>query len=428
MRIATQLRISPAVWLAPALVLLGLYYLDSNVTRGAQEPYPIALGARAIALLGLIAPVCAALGAWEAGRLQRAGWWHLPLARSRLRAAVQLLRPVVLAGVAAMGIGIVWATWSAGVSLPDPRPIAVAVAVVIAHAWAGFAVGVVLPPTIAVACAMFASLLWLVLPRALDPSWLRLLNGLTVELCCGRDTDLAPGAVVAPLMIAVAVIAVAGLVVHWASVGRQVLGISALVFAVAVAESAAVVTSLSGDPAVARDPAALRCITSPGGMTVCVWPEHAPRLDEVASVVDDAAAAWRDVGLAVPTVVSEGRQTPADGLRIGFSRRSSTADIVNSLASGLLPSWPPCADTERYAGGDAAPYLEAWLMATAGTSRDELVARFGDDPGLPNGVPPVLDLVSMVLRAPEIQQEEWASRNIRAMKACGIEPELRMTG
>ena len=46
MRARTLWRISPGVWLAPALIALTLYYVDTYLVRSGADPYPIALTAQ----------------------------------------------------------------------------------------------------------------------------------------------------------------------------------------------------------------------------------------------------------------------------------------------------------------------------------------------------------------------------------------------
>ena len=150
------------------------------------------------------------------------------------------------------------------------------------------------------------------------------------------------------------------------------------------------------------------------------------RLAEVADIAQTAVLRWRDAGIDVPNTVTEGSAGPADSLRIGFSLAATSSDILGDLAYGMLPPWPACADTQRFPGAAAGPYLEAWLAATAGMSEGELTSRWGDDPGLP-GIPPVLALIGRVHAAPAPVQREWVERNLDAMSDCADEPRLALS-
>jgi hypothetical protein len=182
---------------------------------------------------------------------------------------------------------------------------------------------------------------------------------------------------------------------------------------------------LGADPNVARDPAALVCTTTRTDVRVCVWPEHRGRLADVAEISADAIANWRNAGIDVPSIVTEGILGPAGSVRIGFTLASRSSDILADLAYGMLPAWPACADTERYPAGFAQPYLEAWFAATAGMSSEDLASRWGEDPGA-DGIAPVLDLVTRVRAARPSVQRDWVERNRAAMTACNAEPRLSL--
>ena len=180
---------------------------------------------------------------------------------------------------------------------------------------------------------------------------------------------------------------------------------------------ALLVRGLGPDPVIEREAAALVCAS--GQPRVCVWPEHRGRLEEVAALAAQADAAWRQLGLAVPSEFSERRPAalPPGAGAFRISRESRPGDIVVSLAYGLLPPPPRCAlvGTAPYPGGAAARYVTAWLADAAGLPRAELGERFGPD---------VLATVAAVRAMPSARQQAWLERNVAALRACEVEPWL----
>ena len=293
-----------------------------------------------------------------------------------------------------------------GLITPDLRPFVIVLAVTVAHSATGFAFGLRLPMPIAVPGALLGSFLWMVMLRGLDPRWLMLLNGETTELCCGRDTDLAPAAIWGPVIVAIGATLASGALIAVPRSGAKVTAGAIGVLALGLSVGAFLVMPLGADPNVPRDAGALVCMTTLDGVRACVWPEHEPRLDEVAAIASEALRAWRSAGLDVPSLITEG-QNPADrSLRIGFALESTSVDILDGLAYAMVPPWPACADRRRYPGGLARPYLEAWLAAVAGMGERELASRWGGEPGSA-GVPSVLGLLGLVRARPMASQLAW---------------------
>lgn len=298
--------------------------------------------------------------------------------------------------------------------VPDPRVLVVACAVVAAQALLGFAIGVRVPPVVAVPAVLLGGYAWIVLPIALEPLWLRHLTGAYLA-CCDVSTDLAPQAIAGSVVVVGGLVGTAGLLMR--------RGFAALRLALAVAPTvlafgvgAFLVHGLGHDPVVDRR-AALAC--SSGQPRVCVWPEHRGRLEEVSTIAAQATEAWRKGGGTVPSEFSEQRPAalPPGASSFGISLASGRGDIVVSLAQSLLPPPPQCAfgRTDPYYGVKAIPYVRAWLAAAVGLPPAELEQRFR---------PAVLSTVAAVRALPVEQQRAWLERNLAALKACGVQPQL----
>lgn len=415
MPFGSVLRGSPAVWLSPLLVALAVLATSSTtIALTLPEPYPLALTSAGASSVFLVAPVCAAWAAWEGGRLRRAGWFTLPHARSPIVIALVALAPALVVGLVAIAAAVAVRFLGAGaVALPDLRVVAKTVAVITAHALLGFAVGVNVPVVIAVPTVLLVDYGWMVLPIALEPLWLRHLNGTWIS-CCALHTDLAPQAFAGAVVVAAGFAATAVLLLRQPlDAARLALALAPLVLAFGT--GGFLVHRLGPDPTVDRK-ATLVC--SSGQPRVCVWPEHRGRLAEVAAVAVQADQAWRRFGIAVPAEFSEQRSAlPPGTSSFGISLETPRSGIVASLAYSLLPPLPQCAltGTAPFPGGRARGYVVAWFADVAGLPRAELVRRFG---------PSILGTIDAVRSLPEDRQWAWLERNLAASGACGVPPRL----
>lgn len=422
MRLQTIMRISPAAWLALPLVLLAILYVRTYILRGATEPYAAGLSSQAVTTMGLIAPICAGLGAWEAGRLRRAGVWDMPMVRYRSVVVAWLIGPPVLVGIVAVMAGVEAVLLANGLIVPDHRPVAVAAAVITAHSLAGFAVGVWIPTSIAVPAAIVVSFLWQIMIRVVEPLWLHLLSGQALEACCGTDTDIASAAFWAPIFVA-AGIAVGALVLILARSGRVAIIAGCLALSVGLGTGSVIAQGQpDGEAHVGRDEALLVCSDPANTPRVCVWPEHAWRLSGVTALATRATRAWDALGIDVPRSFSEAvfSKPSAGTLYLRFTDTATDDDIIGSMAYGMLPPWTECPGA--YRAVYAIDYLQAWYAASAGMSDEALTARFADLAFA--GKPDILEAVNKVRALPPDLQRRWVIQNDSALRACDREPLL----
>jgi hypothetical protein len=409
----TLLRLSPALWFSPLLIGLGVLFAI-DLGPAVLAPYPLQVTAVGAAALFMVAPLCAACAAWEAGRWRRAGWLTLPHVRAPLTRAVTVLAPTLLVGLVACSLALGVMMGRAGTFLlPDLRVVAMACVGLLAYTLLGFAIGVHVPPVIATPTVFLVILLWMGLPRTLEPLWLRHLTGVWA-LCCRIDADLAPQALAGALLVAGAVLAAAvallltpGRIVRWLVAAAPLLA--------GLAVGSALVRDLGVYPEVGRDPALLVCSqTQP---RVCVWPEQQPRLDEVTALLTGAAQRWRDLGVAVPDTVGETPYHDSAERRFGFSMTASPAIILNALAYSLLPPFPSCGDAAPYLGFEAESWVLAWLVLQAGATPDQIA---GMHP------PETLPIVAQVRAGSAAQQAAWYAHNRHALGTCGVAPQATL--
>ena len=223
--------------------------------------------------------------------------------------------------------------------------------------------------------------------------------------------DLAPAALAAGLLVAAGLVVGVVLLVsrpRWVWPHAAVAG---LPVALAVGIGAVLASPLGPDPAVARDPAALRCAER-SGISVCVWPEHEARLGAVMDIAAKAVAGWEQHGIAVPHYFSEEAPDPL-APSFGFSAQSTETDILSALAYSLLPMTCPEGSTGT---GSELDLLYAWFSATGGMADGELARRF-DYPTSETG-PTVLRLVRDVSAAPPEAQRAWLAKTLAAASSC----------
>lgn len=419
MNFATLLRTNVGVLFALPLALLSISYVVANAQP--LDPYRLLLTARGTTTFGFVVPIIAALAAWEGGRLRRGEVWHTPLARRRVVVAGWAVMPVIAAGWLAILVGVMASLVGSGQLVPDPRPLVVGFTVVGAHALAGFGAGLWLPLPIAAAGTLLASFSWMVFLRGLDPIWLRHLNGGALELCCGVNQDLAPAAVLASVIPAAATIVAVFTALSSGSATQTSRVASTALLLGGLAGGAAFASQLESYPAQPRDPAALIC--SGSTVRVCIWPEHAPRMDEVVGLATAAVAGWRAAGVDSPSLITEATtDLPRDAISFGFSLRAPPTVVLNAIVYGMMPSWPRCADEGPYLGYGAFEYVQAWYAATAGMKQEELAEIFATS-GTPDA-PPVLQVLEQVRSLPLPQQHDWLKVNLAALERCDLEPRL----
>ena len=418
MPVRSILRVNSGSWLALPMVLLAAIFAW-NYQPTTSDPYAMALTAAGTITLAFVAPICAALGAWEGSRFRRAAWWQAPHVRSGAVIAAWSTGPVIIAGSVAVTLAVMLQLTRAGLFVPDARLLALTVLVIAAHTMLGFAAGLWVSVVIAAPAMLIVSFLWMAFLATIEPLWVRHLNG-SLATCCGLQQDLAPAALAAASLVAVGMIASALLLIaqqRWSLVRG---GIAVVVLAVGFAAGSAIASPLGPDPVIARDASALVCAKDPSGVEVCVWPEHAPRLDEVLGIAAGAVTAWDAAGIPNPRRFSEGAPADQAAPAFGFSLESTGADIVGALAYSLLPPRPSCADTGPYPSASALDDLHAWFAAVAGMSAPDLAQRF-DVPAAPADRAP-LDAVRALRERPRKVQQEWVSHNLEAARDCVGEP------
>ncbi|MFD9864012.1 DUF7224 domain-containing protein [Streptomyces alboflavus] len=397
------LRTSSAVWgLLPVCMWMWVFAHQPDVL--VADRYWEAATAQ-ITTVGIIpVSLCAAAGAWEAARLKRSRLASGAAVRTPIAVALAQLRVVWGVGVAC----VVWALAcvagfaTGGPGGPDLRVVGLLCLLLVAYTTVGYAAGWLFPGVLAVPAVAVATFLWLSYPVALEPFWLRQLNGTNLTECCAYDRTLAPRALVAPALVATGLLVAAVLAVVTRTWTARLAGLLPLALAVLVAVP--LVDPLGFDPTKGRDTSALTCAgKSP---QVCLWPEQSADAQEFGQWVATSSARLRKAGVPTPRTY-----TPT-------FNRPTHADVVSSFVGALMPPSPPaCAERRAWAGESAYAPVGVWLELTAG-ARETDVARRLDDDGK------TLSLVHDVRKLPARAQQRWYETNRAALTRCDREPEL----
>lgn len=273
------LRMSPAAWGAiPACAWMWYFAQqpDFHVTEGYWEA--------AIAqttLIGMIpASLCAATGTWEAIRLKRSGLVDNgggTSARSCLTVALAQLRITwYVSALFVLWTLICVTRWASGApGLPDLRVVALLSLMLFTYALAGYAIGWLFPGLLAVPATAVVTYLWLAYPAALEPLWLRQLNGTNLSECCAYDQNLASRPLIVPAVVLLGLIGFALLAITARSRRGRLMSILPLTAAAAIAIPLAIPLGLS--PSEKETPA--RCGALMGTYASASGPNRATKPD-----------------------------------------------------------------------------------------------------------------------------------------------------
>lgn len=411
-RLRTVLRVSPAIWLAVPICILAALYMTLVYP---SDGYAVAASAAGTQTLPFIAGFVTATAAWEGSRLRRGRVWAAPSVRSRLAIGAWAILPAVLVGVLAVTVAIVVQLLRSNAGLPDLRFIAVSALDFAAYGALGLALGLLLPFAVAGPLGIVLPFLWLAFVPAMEPVWLRHLTGMFRD-CCSNQRDLDLQAALASALVDAGIIVAAALLVSGGpGIGRRVL-VPAAPLVLSLVVGVALVSGMDYSPSVARDPAALECATTEG-VTVCTWPEHNARADEVGSIVREVRTNWQAMGIESPSVYTEADASlvPPGALHLDVNGRSSRReDIINSLAVAMAPHDPECPGGSE--GGIVLFYLDAWYAAAGGMSQAKLETEYGSPWGEP--YPEVLDVVADLEAATQAVRREWVARAERLSQIC----------
>ncbi|WP_434743133.1 DUF7224 domain-containing protein [Micromonospora sp. SH-82] len=394
--------------LVPLVALVVLQ--GAQVVDTATPGYWAAAVAKANLMLFIVVPICAVSAAWEGSRHRGGRIETLAVARPVWQVVLVALAPTVALGLVGITAALA-ATAPAAQGAPGhPYPwlILVYVLVLVGHTVVGYGLGRWLPPALALPAGLAGSYVWLAYPGAIEPLWIRHLNGLSFEGCCAIDQAPAVRAMLATGLFAVGLV-VGTLIALLDTRRTRIAGAATFAALLGLAVTAALPLGASSG---APRPGAPRCTDA--DPVLCLWPEQ----ERVRPVVHPALSSAYDrlvaVGLPLPTVVTAADVTRPDAVFVALPPGAVGRDAVLSLVSSLVPDTvPDCALRGEWPGADSRAALAVWMALVAGVPAAEL------------GAPPELvDLGIRVRRLDDGQQLAWYRANLPPLADCTTRPRL----
>lgn len=373
--------------------------------------YPVSGSAKATFAMGVVAPLCAACAAYQAGRLRTMWNLHAPAARSTsLIQAVHFL-PIWFAGclcllLASLVIGI---ESDLGVFLPDAMVVLVAIFAVAGYVSFGAIVGWFLQPALSVPLALCVSYLWVALTPTSDIWWLRHLTG-DVASCCANDKSLSSRVVLALVMVGT-VLAVAATLLTIRAVSWQRLAASTILVVGGASMAVWLVSPLDSSPTQSRQTALVCAGEQP---QVCVWPEHGYLLPETTRQAAAVREQFAQQGIELPSVASE---APGSSWRFGvgpayvmtpeFTRANLIMGLSINPAQAACLRQSPGQPIMRYQEQDV---LRAFLMIQVGMPGDTIDQRVPD--------PEVKAKATAIVAANNEERSAWFAKARAAYSDC----------
>lgn len=334
MRLATALRTTGGVWIAP--LVLGWVWLVTAHEASNEPAYWAGNTVLVGHTLPFYAPACAAFAAWEAGRLRRAGVHRLGAVRGRYAIAFSVLWPVALLGVAAVVACLITVRLQTGVAhdWPHPGVLAMAGYLIVVHTAVGYGLGMMLPRILATPVILVVDYLCLVMPVTItSPMWLRELTGWLDAPYGDVTITVNPMALVVPMLMAtgfLAAVLVSAQIAQWRRNRFVRIGAAAVASAVCLgvftASAVAPVRNWTGDPPPQARTDAPVC--ADGSPRVCVPVEAAASLGPLTEASKEV----------VPRLVGAGL-TPPKGSPSSPRRLTSTSRRGGSSSTGTCATW-----------------------------------------------------------------------------------------
>lgn len=322
-------------------------------------------------LVVVLAPMTAALAAWEGGRSRRSGFFVLAASAARSELAVGAVTVAVVTGygVAAYVLGFIAAgTRVVGGGTPAYGLLTLGLLGLLVATALGYAAGLVIHPVFAAPAVAVASYVWLVFGSQAQPEWLARLSFLD-DGCCSANVRLNPAVLIGQSLWLAGLLAAVGAIVALRSPTRPMLRKMPAALALAFMLSGlALLIADGGRLTRARSPVVMACQES-ARVRVCVWPEHRYQLMALGQAAETGLGPLVGVQ-GVPTEVVEigldRAAAPNASLVLGLPAEAvPPAALVPRVLQSLLPPPPPCATATRpfgyFPGADARPYLRAWL-------------------------------------------------------------------
>ncbi|NYI40136.1 DUF7224 domain-containing protein [Demequina lutea] len=333
----------PLPIIAPVLLVLALGHVGTYID-GADR-YALASWAHSVSTVFLIAPVVGASAAWSVSRLRSAGFLERRWPRGR--AAIYLDATWVSAATGLLVIAVTGLI-AAGFTAPPPALVALAALAIMQMVALGVLLGRFLAGIYSAPLTLLGGYLWMVMPMAFEPLWLRHLNGHWPD-CCSvpYEPSLRGLGAVAAVSIGLSVIAL----LYAGRLTRGRIALSLVAAAVAAATASYLAAPLGGEPVQARSNG-LKCAPlGHDGASLCLFTEHEPERTLAEDAYRRAYDAWPGAKALRGSVFTEMVDPATNQHVVQFGRSLSDSSAVAEFAGAVLPPVPICAPGKPYANG-----------------------------------------------------------------------------
>ncbi|GAC81541.1 hypothetical protein GM1_037_00120 [Gordonia malaquae NBRC 108250] len=310
----------------------------------------------------------------------------------------------ILVSIIAYGAG----AFHSGSLLP-PWEVAVGViSTVGCFALIGGAFGCLARRAISVPLMLVVGYLWMVMPGAVQPYWIRNLNGSWIG-CCGIESELSATVFWAGTIQNLAIALAALVLITTVGNQRRAIWISiAIIIPLAAAFIGAASTSDVGPTADVERSTPLVCSSS-DEVTYCTWPEISDDDGNVAAIIASVRTDWKRAGFDSPGTYRAITTSPSEVVFM-IIPDAPDIDIRQSLTNAVVNHLPVCAENPSgYA--PALDPIELWLLRRSGVNAN-------------TDVPGVTELVQRIEQKSPAKQAAWLDRTLNAIANCGdVSPE-----
>lgn len=413
-------------WLAPAMTVLGFYYVTSLYPDTYTQP--IAGAVSATEASGLTFALAGAAAALVGARLRSAGFLLSPSPRPQFQVLAEAVLPVFVTASLVTAATIIWGqVREQALGWPGFGVLGVYAAILWAVLCWGLALGTWFRGWIAAPAILVATFLVLGFPPAMYPLWLRHMFG--ISSCCNIDQTVDTRVVWASICVALGS-ALAALLVARSSPAvtmrpRRLPGalmVAAAVQVTALLGGAILVSDMASEPTIAR-PGQPECRPASGVISLCVWPEHEQARAEYAPVLAAVERVERRVGLAPTKVFTEkgirdSVSTASMVARPGLALELRVDAMISSLASG-----GSCLDSQ---GNQLTPGPATWEIPAQATLERWWFTQLSAELSRPIEMDPNASPDDLLKGLDPARQKAWINAITAARRTC--QPSFPPTG
>lgn len=415
---AVRAKRSLSLYTLPLLVLLAFMAGVAQPDTWSDSWYDASSHAETV--IAVLAPLCGALAAWEAGRDRRTGFSRLTtsMARSRLAVAVFPVVITTFAGTVAYVAGVA----GAAIHVVGGGPPAIGIVVLgplclLAVTSLGYALGTVTHRIATAPVLAIAIYLWLAFVPQASPAWVARLSMVDSD-CCGVSERFNSSVLLGQYLVVLALASAALAVLAITCSGLMLRICSVVVVTVLSGVAVATLVASRGTLTVARAVPAQAPCQRGRLVTVCTWPEHKYQLGAAVAAADAVFSGLQSIP-GVPRYLYEyGLRPPTSATSMAIGLPATAANVQaleQQFAEDLLPPPPSCAMrgdvSASFPGASVREYVRMWLTL-----------HVNPNLSLQAFPPPVRPSIAALEREPMADQLAWLRAALAAQRDCATQP------